>query len=305
MATPRIPTGDLSCFFSGEGHEDEKQRAKDIITEACSEYGFFRIVNHGIPLSLLNRGLELYTKFFECSVEEKLKYRSEDRSHRPLPAGYDRPPEQSVNKNEYFTTFQSEYSGNVYPEDQPEFRKVTEEIFGQFTKTGFLIESIVNDCLGLPPNFLHEYNNDRSWDSLVALRYLPATDIGNTGLGAHQDANVITFLYQDQIGGLEVLKDGEWIPLPPSEESLIVNIGDVVQVLSNNKFRSAIHRVVREPGKCRHSYGFFYTLKGDKWVEPLANLTKDIGEPAQYTGFFYQDYQQLRQKKHDAAIQQA
>ncbi|KAL5715947.1 hypothetical protein ACHQM5_017697 [Ranunculus cassubicifolius] len=296
MVYTSIPTVDLSCFSFKEGHEEEKQSAKDIISQACTEYGFFQIINHGIPLNLLNRALEIFTNFFTTPLEEKLKYRPDDRSHLPLPAGYDRPPEQSANKNEYFTIFNPELSTNLYPDDQPEFKVVTEEMFSYFLKTGLLMEGIVNDCLGLPSNLLHEYNNDRSWDSLVALRYLPATDIGNTGLGAHQDANVITFLFQDQVGGLEVLKDGAWIPIIPTEGGLIVNIGDVVQVLSNNKFRSAIHRVVRKEGKCRHSYGFFYTLQGDKWVEPLPNLTRDVGVAEQYKGFFYKDYQQLRIK---------
>ncbi|KAF9591049.1 hypothetical protein IFM89_001259, partial [Coptis chinensis] len=229
MVNTSIPTVDLSCFFN-EGHEDDKKKAREIISHACSEYGFFQIVNHGMPLKTMTRALELFKEFFEYPLEEKLKCRSSDRSHLPLPGGFDRPPEQSANKNEYFTIFHPESGSNLYPNDLPEFREVTEQIFHQFTETGLLVETIVNDCLGLPPKFLQDYNNDRSWDSLVALRYLPATDIGNTGLGAHQDANVLTFLFQDQVGGLEVLKDGVWIPIVPTEGSIIVNLGDVVQV---------------------------------------------------------------------------
>ncbi|KAF9591059.1 hypothetical protein IFM89_001269 [Coptis chinensis] len=260
MVNTSILTVDLSCFFN-EGHEDDKKKAREIISHA--------------PMHVLNMD-------------------SFRLSHLPLPGGFDRPPEQLANKNEYFTIFHPESGSNLYPNDLPEFREVTEQIFHQFTETGLLVETIVNDCFGLPPKFLQEYNNDRNWDSLVALRYLPATDIGNTGLGAHQDANVLTFLFQDQVGGLEVLKDRGWIPIVPTEGSIIVNLGDVVQVLSNNKFKSAIHRVVRPEGKFRHSYGFFYTLEGNKWVEPSPSITEDIGVPAQYRGFFYKDYQQLR-----------
>lgn len=66
------------------------------------------------------------------------------------------------------------------------------------------------------------------------------------------------------------------------------------KVLTNNKFKSATHRVVRSRGRSRHSYAFFYNLQGDKLVEPLPQFTTDIGEQAKYRGFLYKEYQQLR-----------
>ena len=175
-------------------------------------------------------------------------------------------------------------------------REVIEEIFAYLTKTGLLIENILNECLDLPPNFLKEYNNDRSWDLLTALRYFPTTDPkDSTGLVEHQDANVITFLFH-AVGGLEVLKDEEWIPVTATNGSIIVNLGDAMQVLSNKKYRSATHRVMKQAEKYRHSYAFFYTLGGDKWVEPLPKFSKESGDSPKYKGFFYKDYQKLRRR---------
>ncbi|GLU12357.1 hypothetical protein SLE2022_290420 [Rubroshorea leprosula] len=68
------------------------------------------------------------------------------------------------------------------------------------------------------------------------------------------------------------------------------------KVLSNKKFKSATHRVVRPKGKSRYSYAFFYSLQGDKWVEPLPQFTDEIGERPKYRGFFYKDYQALRMR---------
>ena len=68
----------------------------------------------------------------------------------------------------------------------------------------------------------------------------------------------------------------------------------MLKVLSNNKFKSPTHRVVRAEGRDRHSFAFFYNLHGEKWVEPLPKFTKDIGEPPKYKGFLYKDYQELR-----------
>lgn len=104
-------------------------------------------------------------------------------------------------------------------------------MFVYFRKTGEVIEEIVNDCLGLPPDFLKEYNVDRSWDFMVALRYFQATGSSNNGITEHEDGNIITFVFQDEVGGLEVKKDGKWIPVSPSHDKIVVNIGDVIQVL--------------------------------------------------------------------------
>lgn len=105
-----------------------------------------------------------------------------------------------------------------------------EQIFSHLVQTGRLLESILNDCLGLPPNFLQTYNDDRSWDFMAALRYFPATETENTGIVPHEDGNCVTLVFQDNVGGLEVFKDGEWIPVVPQEGNIVVNVGDVLQV---------------------------------------------------------------------------
>ncbi|KAL3819454.1 hypothetical protein ACJIZ3_005359 [Penstemon smallii] len=292
-----IPTIDLSPFFKeGDEYEfeDERKKAIEIIKEASSEYGFFQIVNHGVPLDLMSRAIRLSKTFFEFSSEEKLKY--SPGAGAPLPAGYSKQPDHSADKNEYLLMFQPQSGFNILPSNPPDFRDVLEEIFVYLRKTGELLETILNDCLGLPPGFLKEYNEDRSWDFLVALRYFPATETENNGISEHEDGNCVTFVIQDEVGGLELKKDGNWIPVVPSESTIVVNISDVIQVLSNNKFKSATHRVVRSKERSRHSFAFFYSLHGDKWVEPLPQFTEEIGAEPKYRGFLYKDYQAMRMR---------
>ncbi|KAF9671479.1 hypothetical protein SADUNF_Sadunf12G0052000 [Salix dunnii] len=289
-----IPTVDLSPCFR-EDDEDGRKKARDTIGQACSEYGFFQVVNHGVPLGLMTRAIELSRTFFETLPnEEKLK--CVPNSGAPLPAGYNRQPDQSPDKNEYLLMFPPGCNLNVYPQNPPHFREVLEQIFDYFTRLGGVIERILSQCLGLPSNFLEEFNHDRSWDFMVALHYFPATETENNGITEHEDGNCITFVLQDEAGGLEVRRNGEWIPVIPTRGSLVVNVGDVIQVLSNNNFKSATHRVVRPKSKSRYSYAFFYNLHGDKWVEPLHQFTKDIGEVPRYRGFLYKEYQELRMR---------
>lgn len=114
-----IPTIDLSPLFK-EDDEQGKKKAKEIITEACCKYGFFQIVNHGTPLALLSQALELSKTFFEYSIEEKLK--CSPLSGAPLPAGYNKQPLHSPDKNEYFLVFPPASNFNVYPQNPPHYK---------------------------------------------------------------------------------------------------------------------------------------------------------------------------------------
>ncbi|KAI4372752.1 hypothetical protein MLD38_010948 [Melastoma candidum] len=289
-----IPTVDVSPFIvigEDEDHLARKSAAIETISRASSEYGFFQIVNHGIPTELLTEALELSEKFFGCPGEEKRK--SSPGMGAPLPAGYSKQPDHSPDKNEYLLVFPPGSNFNIYPENPPRLREVIERVFDHLVGLGSLLQAVINDCMGLPPGFLKEYNHDRSWDFMAALRYYPATESEDNGITEHADGNCITFVFQDDVGGLEVCKDGEWIPVVPQQGRIIVNLGDVIQVLSNNKFKSATHRVVRKE-RSRHSYAFFYNLNGDKWVEPLPEFAEKIGKKPEYRGFLYKDYQDLR-----------
>ncbi|RZC60818.1 hypothetical protein C5167_022589 [Papaver somniferum] len=296
----RIPTVDLSPFLNcNEVDSDDDQllaqrkKIKEVINEACSEFGFFQILNHGIPTSLMSQTLDLSKTFFNYPDEEKLKC-----SLAPLPVGYNRQASPHTGQNEYLLFSPRFGFPAIYPDTPAGFREVSEDIFSHLKKTGLVVERILNECFNLPPNFLHEYNPDRTHDAMMHRSYQPTTDIENNGLYSHQDPNYFTFVFQDKVGGLEVLKDDTWIPVIPSEGCIIVNIGDVLQVLSNNKYKSAIHRVVRPiaPRQSHHSVVYFYDINGDKWVEPLPQFTKKIDEKPKYKGFYYKDYTALRVK---------
>ncbi|CAI0399428.1 unnamed protein product [Linum tenue] len=99
-----------------------------------------------------------------------------------------------------------------------------EEVFSCLSKTGGLIEGIINDCLGLPTGVIQQFNSDRNWDFMVARRYFPATEEEDRGITAHQDGNSLTFVIQDDAGGLEVCKNGEWILATPTPGAIIVNV---------------------------------------------------------------------------------
>ncbi|XP_047070157.1 2-oxoglutarate-dependent dioxygenase 19-like [Lolium rigidum] len=292
-----LPVVDLAPFFStAEDAAAARARATEAVREACMDTGFFRIVNHGVPRELMARMLELSAAFFALPDEEKAKVLpAEGSSSTPLPAGYLRPPADSPDKNEYLLVFNPELVLNMYLAEPAGFRDVIEECYAKLTNLGLLIQEILNECMGLPPGFLADYNDDRNFDFLSLIRYFPATSTEDTnGVSPHQDNTLITFVLQDDVGGLEILGSDGFVPVKPVEGTIITNIGDIVQVLSNKKFKSPTHRVVRKLGTHRHSLAFFVNLHGDKWVEPLPQFAANVGEAPRYRGFKYGDYMQLR-----------
>ncbi|KAL6651931.1 hypothetical protein ACP70R_010856 [Stipagrostis hirtigluma subsp. patula] len=192
-----LPVVDMAPFFAGD--EGGIAGATEAVREACQTHGFFRAVNHGVPAELMARALELSAAFFALP-DEKAKSRPAEGSKAPLPAGYGRYPAHAADKNEYLLICHPELGLNVYPAEPAGFREVVEECFSKLAELGLLVVEILNECMGLPSGFLKDYNSDRSFDFMAVLRYFPAMEEENSGLGKHEDGNCITFVFQDGVG---------------------------------------------------------------------------------------------------------
>ena len=119
MAHRDIPIVDISYFFK-EFDENGKKKAMEVIQQACCEHGAFQIVNHGVPVDLMKRVLELSGTFFGYSDEEKLKCSGGSRAS--LPVGYGRSSQKLPDKYEYLLMLSPCSSNNLYPKNPPEFR---------------------------------------------------------------------------------------------------------------------------------------------------------------------------------------
>ncbi|CAN4086357.1 unnamed protein product [Withania somnifera] len=225
--------------------------------EACVNYGFFHIANHGIPLNLLSKIMDMYKTFFTRSDGEKPS----------IPHNYLKSTQNSADTYEHllFRFSSSAFDANI------------KRMASHFTNLGVVLEGIINECLGLPPDFLANYTNDGSWNVLMDLHYVPATEADKLRKPTHEDPGFFNI-----------------ISIAPSKDRLVVNIGDVIQVLSNNKFKSATHRVVRTSEINHYSSAYSYNLQGDKWVEPLPQFTAEIGGSPKYRRFYFEEYHQLR-----------
>src|SRR5205085_143464 len=147
-------------------------------------------------------------------------------------------------------------------------------LFAAFDKAGLRILAAIARHLGLAPNFFED--TVREGNSVLRLLHYPPVpgDGPNVRAGAHEDINTITLLLGAEEAGLQLLdRDGQWLPVSPKEGELVVNIGDMLQRLTNNVLKSTSHRVVNPPperrGHSRYSMPFFLHFRPDFLIETL------------------------------------
>nr|GEV60560.1 protein DMR6-like oxygenase 2-like [Tanacetum cinerariifolium] len=146
-----------------------------------------------------------------------------------------------------------------------------------------------NQILGLDKDYIRKQLGKHGQH--MALNYYPPCPQPDLtyGLPGHTDLNLITILFQDDVPGLQVLKDGKWVAVDPVPNTFIINIGDQIQVLSNDKYKSILHRAVVNCDKERISIPTFYCPSRDAVISPAPELIND-DQPAVYRPFVYGEY---------------
>ncbi|KAF3435680.1 hypothetical protein FNV43_RR22771 [Rhamnella rubrinervis] len=288
-----IPTIDLSALSEGDTQELVSE-----IGHACQRWGFFQVVNHGIPSELLVKVEKMAKEFFELPADEKLKVKRDEVNSM----GY-HDSEHTKNVRDWKEVFdylvedetvipashepdaeELRTLTNQWPQCPVEFREVFEEYAREVEKLAFKLLSLVALSLGLPENRFSGFFKGQT--SSIRLNRYPPCPFPHLalGVGRHKDAGVLTILAQDDVGGLQVKRksDGEWIPVKPTPNAYIINVGDVIQVWSNDKYESVEHRVVVNTEKERFSIPFFFQPGPNVMVKPIEELLLNGENPPKY-----------------------
>jgi isopenicillin N synthase-like dioxygenase len=299
---PEVPVIDLAPLLDPTKSSEVRTAELTIIGQigkACEEWGFFQVINHGIPAELIEEVLNISRIFFQYHAQEKMKVRAKaQRGDQPqLPTGYNAYPPCRWDSYENLYYLAGPAACNAFPEDLPQLRSVVEKLMRFLSQTAELMESLISQSLRLPANFLKEFIGDRI-EPFKLLCYRKArSQEEEIGAREHQDSSCITLVGQDESGGYQVLKDGKWVDIKPIKGALVINIGDILQVWSNNRFRSAVHRVVNSKERRRCSFAYGRIPNPDMIVKPFAQFTTGMNCPAAYTAFLYRDY--MLKKIHD------
>ncbi|EOY20344.1 Oxoglutarate/iron-dependent dioxygenase - like 10 [Theobroma cacao] len=228
--------------------KDASLRTKiiDQVRNACGKWGFFQLINHGIPASILDDMINGIRRFHEQDLEVKKGYYTRDYKTK------------NVLYNSNFNLLEAPaacwrdtltfITGLHRPPKPEELPATCRDIMIKYTdeimKLGKTICELLSEALGLKPSQLNDMGC--ADDIFAPCHYYPACPEPQLTMGAttHADSGFITILLQDQIGGLQVLHDNQWIDVTPVPGAVVVNVGDLIQLISNDKFISAYHRVL-------------------------------------------------------------
>jgi isopenicillin N synthase-like dioxygenase len=279
----KVPVIDIAPLV---GRPGDCSRVAAALGKACRDCGFFYVVGHGVEEDLITRLRELSREFFARPREEKQAIRMErgGRAWRGYFAVGDELTSGKPDQKEglYFGTELGPehpavrsrtplHGSNLFPE-VPGFRETVLEYMDRVTEVGHALMRGMSQSLGLEANYFARHYTG---DPLVLFRIFnyPAMTAeaaaGTWGVGEHTDYGLLTILWQDDTGGLQVKSRKQWIDAPPIAGSFICNIGDMLDRLTRGLYRSTPHRVLNKAGRDRLSFPLFFDPNFEAQVQPI------------------------------------
>ena len=292
MADRSIPLVDLSKYI--EGSEMEKKAFIQEIGDAFHNVGFVGVVNHGIARDLVDEFYEKSKAFFSLPVEVKRKYEIKGLAGQRGYTSFGKEhakQSQVADLKEFFQIGQyvaaddplkEEYPDNVKVEEIEGFFELSKKLYQTFEHSGKYLLRAIAVHLGLEENYFDE-KIEKGHSILRTIHYPPITEEPRSAIRAEQpeDINLITLLFGASAGGLQLLNaEGEWLDILPGENEIVINVGDMLQRLTNNYLKSTTHRVVNPPKELWHvprlSIPFFLHPKSSMKLDCLEScITND------------------------------
>jgi len=269
----------------------------DKLGRSFEEYGFAIIADHGIPDALIHDAEEKAKAFFALPEVVKRKYAIPGgggaRGYTPF--GIETAKGATSHDLKEFWhvgrelpqghRFRETMADNIWPEEVPGFKETFLELYDTFDQAGLKILAAIARHLGLDPDYFEP--TVENGNSILRMLHYPPQD-ANVGshirAGAHEDINTITLLLGAEEAGLELLtRDGRWIPVSPKPGEVVVNIGDMLQRLTNGVLRSTSHRVVNpsheRKSHARYSMPFFLHFHPEFLIEALPQTVPADQQP--------------------------
>ena len=297
--TPVIDLGPTLRNGSAAAH-----RAADELRAASEGLGFYFVGGHGVPQSLVDRLFGETKRFHALPLERKLSVRVTDKVVGYLPAGGQTQRTSKYGASRHPDTSASYYLRQEFPPDHPDrvakkpwvfenrwidglpgFRETVLEYYEAMARLVRQLLRLQSMALGLGEDFLPSHAGfDPPLYNLRLIHYPPREQTldGQFGIGPHTDYGYLTILAQGRVPGLEIMeRDGSWIEAPALPGHFLVNNADLAGRWTNDRFRSAPHRVINKTGEARHSIAFFTAPRSDVLLECLPTC-QGPENPARY-----------------------
>ena len=263
-----IPCVDLADYIHGSA--EQKNNFVNSLGRAYEEVGFVAVKNHGVPDEIIEKLYSSVKSFFALPEDIKRKYEVVELAGQRGYTSFGREHAKGSDAPDLKEFFQfgqevtdgdpikNEYPNNISVNEQPEFTPTMMRAYREFEKSGaYLLEAIAL-YLNLDKNYFVPFTHNGN-SILRAIHYPPITSEPKSAVRAeqHEDINIITLLVGASADGLQVMNlHGEWVDVKALPGQIVVNVGDMLQRLTNNKLRSTTHRVVNPPRELWHTSRF-------------------------------------------------
>jgi len=301
----QVPVIDVAAVVR-DAESPAAKAAVDAIAEACREWGFFQVVNHGVSGSLIDETWRQTRKFFTSPAAVKAAI----TRTRENPWGYYN-NELTKNQRDKKEVFDYTTDGvdpiygseNRWPDVGAAFRQTMCHYRDAVTDLSLALLRAFCVGLDLPADFMHAQFAG-AHTGFIRLNFYPVADplagsnvehlpVADLGVHHHTDAGALTVLLQDDVGGLQVFNNGYWHNVEPLPGAFVINTGDMMQVWSNDIYRAAMHRVLAMDQRDRYSIPFFFNPAAGTEVDPLPSVvSKD--RPARYRTISWADFRGKR-----------
>ncbi|WCJ17607.1 2-oxoglutarate (2OG) and Fe(II)-dependent oxygenase superfamily protein [Euphorbia peplus] len=279
MEECQLPLIDLDSLNSV--YDNERAACAASICRASSEWGFFQLVNHGINPELLRNMRREQVKLFQTPFDKKSSSGLLNNSYR-----WGSPTATSPHQFSWSEAFHIPLAKVSEPACYGDFtslREVMMEFGAAMSRLAKLLAGVLAQNLGNPSSVFEDVCQESN--CFLRLNRYPPCPISPEvfGLVPHTDSDFLTILSQDQVGGLQLMKNSKWVAVKPNQDALIVNIGDLFQAWSNDVYKSVEHKVMANAKMERYSLAYFMCPSYDSLIESCR-------EPSLYRKFTFGEY---------------
>ncbi|KAL4388184.1 hypothetical protein GQ457_09G001560 [Hibiscus cannabinus] len=280
-----LPLVDLSRLEVDD--EAGKERCKEEIARAANEWGFFQVINHGVSRDILDKMREEQVEVFKKPFYNKCR---EDKFMNFSAGSYrwGTPTATSLRQLSWSEAFHIPMTDiSSFGSLNATFSSSVEQFATKVASLAQKLAEILSEKSGQNSTFFQE--NSLLSSCYLRLNRYPPCPVPLFGLMPHTDSDFLTVLHQDQIGGLQLVKDGKWIAVKPNPQALLINIGDIFQAWSNDCYKSVQHCVVTNPTKERFSAAYFLCPSYETVIESCS-------KPSVYRRFSFKEYRKQVQE---------
>ncbi|KAG0452430.1 hypothetical protein HPP92_025094 [Vanilla planifolia] len=294
-----VPVIDIRSLVNESNPSDEATLRA--ISQACRDWGFFQVVNHGVSAEMMATMRDSWNEFFRMPMAEKQRYANSPATFEGYGSRLGVQNGAILDWGDYF--FLQLFPESIrckekWPTCSTTLCETTEKYGRELRNLCRILTQALSVTLGLEKTMLWRAFGEEEVGSSLRVNYYPKCPQPDLtlGLSAHSDPGGITVLLPDyRVLGLQVRRGDEWITVKPVADSFIVNIGDQIQVLSNAIYKSVEHRVTVNSVEERASIAFFFNPRGDLLIGPAKELVNN-DRPPQYKFMTYNEYRLYMRK---------